>query len=456
MTIRSRLALALVCAGGAVAVLGAFAGVALAHSGQSLQPPAEQLSFWAVGAEFAPYGAKHILLGYDHLLFLAGLALLCSGVRDVLWIAAMFALAYSATLVGATLMGIAVPGDLVDAVIAISVAYVGVQIAFGSGDGWPSRDPRPPALAFGLAHGLGLSSLLQDLQLPGDDVLPSVIGFNVGVELGQLAVIGVVVGLLSAARAFPIPVRERIPAGVAFVFAGAVFLSAVTLGAPAAFAHPAKPPPPPAAPAPDVEPIPAEDEDQYVSHVTAVRPRVPGLEARIVGNQDKLEVTWTGDSPLVVDGVEGEPMLRMSSRGIEINERSPSAYLSSDRYAEVSMPGQADADAPPRWRRIEDPGPISWYEHRAQWMRAERPGVVGDGADGTTVFHWSIPARLGGQELAIRGSLDWLPDPAAIRAERSEVSSPLLSALILAVAMGLGALTGVAIRSRLEPDPQPE
>jgi hypothetical protein len=336
------------------------------------------------------------------------------------------------------------------------VAYVGVQIAFGSADRWPSRDPRPPALAFGLAHGLGLSTLLQELRLPGDDVLPSVIGFNVGVELGQLAVILLVVGALRAMRVFPVPVRERIPAGVAFVFAGALFLSSATLGAPAAFAHSAKAPPPPLAPPAVVERIPPEDEDQYVSHVTAVRPDVPGLEVRMLGGQDKLEVEWTGERPLVIDGVEGEPMLRLSSRGVEINELSQSAYLSSDRYADVTVPGTVDPKAPPRWRRIESPGPISWYEHRAQWMAADRPEVVGDGADGTTIFHWSVPATLGGRELTIRGSLDWRPDPAALRAERSDVESPLLSALILAVTMALGTLTGIAIRSRLEPEPQPD
>jgi hypothetical protein len=456
MGIRSRLSAGLLCAGAALVAPAAFAAVAAAHTGTQLSPPAEDLSFLAVGVEFAPYGAKHIVLGYDHLLFLAGLALLCTGVRDVLGIAAMFFVSYSATLIGATLLGIAIPGGFVDAVIAISVAYVGVQIAFGSNEGRPSRDPRGPALAFGLAHGLGLSSLLQELQLPGDDVLPSVIGFNIGVELGQLAVILVVVGALALVRAFPVPVRERIPAGVAFVFAGALFFSSAAFGAPDAFAHPAKAPPPPIAPPAVVERIPPEDEDQYVSHVIAVRPEVEGLEVRVIGGQEKLEVEWTGDTPLVVEGTQGEPMLRLSSRGVEINERSQSAYLSTDRYADVTVPGTVDPKAPPRWQRIDSPGPISWYEHRAQWMDSERPEVVGDGADGMTVFHWTVPMRLGEREIRIRGSLDWLPDPAAIRAERSEVPSPLLSALILALTMGAGALVGVGIRSRLESGLQPE
>jgi len=453
---RSRAALSLIGAATLLAVLLALVGEAAAHSGGPLTPPAEELDFWQVALEFGPYGAKHILLGYDHLLFLAGLALLSAGVRDVLAIVALFALSYSATLIGGTLLGIVVPGELVDAVIAVSVAYVGVQIAFGAAGRLPSRDPRGPALVFGLAHGLGLSSLLQELQLPGDDVLPSVIGFNVGVELGQIAVIATAVALLSAVRAFPIPARQRIPVGFAFVFAGAVFLSSAAFGAPAAFAHPAAPPPPPARPPPVVDPIPPDDEDQYVSRVTSIKPRVPGLEVRILGGQEKIEFTWTGKHWLVVEGVEGEPMVRMSARGIEINERSSTAFLSADRYAEVAVPGTVDPSAQPRWRRIESPGPISWYEHRAQWMTAERPEVVGDGDRGTTVFHWRIPARLGDRQLVIRGSLDWLPDPDAIRAERSEVSSPLASAGILAATMALGALVGVFVRRRVESEPAPE
>jgi hydrogenase/urease accessory protein HupE len=192
--------------------------------------PAENLSSAEAVIEFSRYGAKHILLGYDHLLFLAGLTLLASGLRDVGAVIALFALSYSSTLIGGTLLGIAVPGDAIDAVIAASVGWVGVQIAFGGSVDWMSRDPRPPALVFGLAHGLGLSSLLQELQLPGDDVLPSAIGFNIGVELGQIAAIAIFVAVLFLLRAFPFPARERIPAGFALISAATVLLSFIALG----------------------------------------------------------------------------------------------------------------------------------------------------------------------------------------------------------------------------------
>ena len=220
---------ALLCA----AIVSAIAVVtpdALAHTGSRIAPPSEKLSAWAAGFEFSKYGAKHILLGYDHLLFLAGLTLLSRGLRDVLAVVGLFALSYSTTLIGGTLLEIEVSGNPIDALIALSVGLVGAQIAFGAEGGRLPRNPRGPALVFGLAHGLGLSSLLQELQLPGDDVLPSVIGFNVGVELGQVAVIAALIGVMVALRAFPFPVRERLPAGFAFLSAGGVLLVFVVFG----------------------------------------------------------------------------------------------------------------------------------------------------------------------------------------------------------------------------------
>ncbi len=82
----------------------------------------------------------------------------------------------------------------------------------------------------GLAHGLGLSSLLQELRLPQDDLLPSVVGFNIGVEVGQVAALAVFIGFLAAARAFPFPSRQQVPAGFALMSASSFLLAFVVLG----------------------------------------------------------------------------------------------------------------------------------------------------------------------------------------------------------------------------------
>ncbi len=422
---------------------------ALAHAGMELAPP-DDLSALGAVVEFFKYGAKHILLGYDHLLFLLGLAVLARGLRDVLEIAALFALSYSTTLIGGTLLGVEAPGGVVEPLIALSVGYVGMQIAFGREGGTLSRDPRPAALLFGLAHGLGLSALVQELRLPGDDLLPSVIGFNLGVEVGQIAVLVAFIALLTGLRAYPFPARERIPAGFALVSASAVLLAFATLDISPAHAHPAKPPPPPATPPADVDEIPEDDAALYHSRVTATKPEVPGLSAQILGGDERLEVGWTGQPPLVIIGTQGEPMIRLSSAGVEINELSPSVFLSGERYAQVPLPANVDPAAAPRWRRIDSAGPFSWYEHRAHWLDDERPAIVGDGSEPVTIFHWKVPALLGERPIRLVGALDWVPDPGAIRAERSSSSGELLTAAILLAAMALGAGVGVLYRRRLE------
>ena len=209
-------------------MLAMSAGTAVGHSGDVIRPTGE--TGWALGLDFLGYGVKHILLGYDHLLFLAGLALLTTQLGHLIGVAGLFALAYSATLVGGTLAGIAVPGQVIDAVIATSVGFVGAQVAFADATRWLPADPRPPALGFGLAHGLGLSTLLQELRLEGDDLLPTVLGFNVGVELGQLGALAIFIGLLAAVRAFPYPERQRIPAGFALGSASLTLLLLLLVG----------------------------------------------------------------------------------------------------------------------------------------------------------------------------------------------------------------------------------
>ena len=422
--------------------------VALGHAAPLTAP--DSGSALGLALEFSGFGAEHIVLGYDHILFLLGLAVLCHGLRDVARLAGLFADSYSATLVGGTVAGLAVPGNLVDAIIALSVAFVGAQIAFGDSHRWLGTDPRGPALVFGLAHGLGLSSLLQELRLPGDRLLPSVLGFNVGVEVGQVAVLLAFVGVLHALRAFPLPARQRIPTGCALLSAATVFLGSVMTGV--AIAHG-----PPVAPeqlrVPKGNLIPKADRDSYVSRVTAVSPRVPGLRARVLGHQELLELTWRGAAPLVVVGRQGEPMFRVGRGGVEVNRHSPTAWESAERFARLRVPDYASPRAVPRWEPLAGPGPWRWNEHRAQWMTAKRPAVVGDGATRRRIADWTVPVRIRDRTVRISGTLEWLPDAHAAREQRTGgETSPLLSLAIVLAAMAVGAVVGVGVRDRPRPE----
>lgn len=144
---------------------------------------------------FVPIGIEHMLAGWDHLLFVAGVVLVAREPRLAAKLISLFVLGHSTTLIAATLAGWQVNADAVDVVIALSVVVVaGVGIL-----GRPERFRLFGAavLGFGLIHGLGLATRLQDLGLPEQGRLWRVIAFNIGIEIGQLtAVFGFAVILM--------------------------------------------------------------------------------------------------------------------------------------------------------------------------------------------------------------------------------------------------------------------
>ena len=185
---------------------------------------------WAVLQKFVPSGIHHILIGPDHLLFLFGLLLLGGGVRQLLLVVTAFTVAHSITLSLAVLNIVTPPARLVEPIIALSIVYVGVDNLLARG----GRDMRVwIALVFGLIHGFGFASVLREMGLPGGALGWSLFSFNLGVEVGQLAVVLVVAALLGAIRARSAVAGQRIAVGgsIAVIAAGAfwfverVFLS---------------------------------------------------------------------------------------------------------------------------------------------------------------------------------------------------------------------------------------
>ena len=143
----------------------------------------------AEGMQLMPFvylGAKHMFTGYDHLLFLAGVIFFLYRMRDVALYVSLFAVGHSLTLLLGVLGGIRADAYVVDAIIGFSVVYK----AFENMDGFRklgiSINTKAAVFLFGLAHGFGLSNKLQDLALSQDGLVPNMLAFNVGVELGQL------------------------------------------------------------------------------------------------------------------------------------------------------------------------------------------------------------------------------------------------------------------------------
>lgn len=144
----------------------------------------------ARGADPFPFmylGAKHMVTGYDHLLFLVGVIFFLYRFRDVALYVTLFSIGHSITLLAGVLMDIKVSAYLVDAVIGLSVVYKafdnlgGFRTVFGV-----QPDNRAAVLGFGLIHGFGLATKLQALRPPQEGLIANMVAFNVGVEIGQV------------------------------------------------------------------------------------------------------------------------------------------------------------------------------------------------------------------------------------------------------------------------------
>jgi hydrogenase/urease accessory protein HupE len=133
-------------------------------------------------------GVEHILGGIDHLLFVLALLLIVRGGRRIFITVTAFTVAHSITLVSATLGWVHVPGPPVEAIIALSIAFVAMEILHGL-NGRPGLTARAPwivAFSFGLLHGFGFAGALQEVGLPQTAIPTALFMFNVGVEMGQL------------------------------------------------------------------------------------------------------------------------------------------------------------------------------------------------------------------------------------------------------------------------------
>lgn len=158
----------------------------------------------ASGLQLAPYfylGAKHMVTGYDHLLFLLGVVFLLRRFQDIALYVTLFSLGHSTTLLLGVLGGRHVSPFLVDAVIGLSVVYKGFDNLAGFQTLFGRRpDPRGAVLLFGLVHGLGLASKLQDFTLSPEALLPNMVAFNLGVEAGQMLALAVILPLVNMLR----------------------------------------------------------------------------------------------------------------------------------------------------------------------------------------------------------------------------------------------------------------
>ncbi|WP_339696906.1 HupE/UreJ family protein [uncultured Roseivirga sp.] len=156
------------------------------------------------GVAFIPFlyiGAKHMITGYDHLLFLVGVIFFLYRTKEILLYVSMFTIGHSTTLLIGVMTDMAINAYLIDAIIALSIVYKGFD-NLGGFKRFFGKQPNTKAavLLFGLFHGFGLASKLQEFQFDRTGLFTNLIGFNIGVEIGQFLALAIVLIVISVWR----------------------------------------------------------------------------------------------------------------------------------------------------------------------------------------------------------------------------------------------------------------
>lgn len=160
--------------------------------------------------EYFVLGVEHILLGIDHLLFVLALVLIVKGVGLLVKTITAFTIAHSITLALATLGYVNVPSAPVEAIIALSIVFVAAEIVRSrrGQSGLAERAPWIVAFTFGLLHGFGFAGALSEVGLPPNDIPMALLLFNLGVEAGQLAFVGIVLAIIALVNRIRLPLPQ--------------------------------------------------------------------------------------------------------------------------------------------------------------------------------------------------------------------------------------------------------
>ncbi|MGI9187459.1 MAG: hypothetical protein ACR2J9_08100, partial [Gaiellales bacterium] len=165
----------------------------------------------------------------------------------------------------------------------------------------------------------------------------------------------------------------------------------------------------------------------YRSSITAVP---TGLTARVVGGDDRLEITRTTARTVVIMGYGGEPYLRLDASGTWENRSSPAVALNDVRRTGAAIPEAATTVAPD-WVQTGTGDSVVFHDHRAHWMASQPPAKVrADPSQQRRLYGWSVPVEVDGQTAAITGDLTWLGAPIT---------------WLWWVLLGLAAIAGIAI-----------
>jgi hypothetical protein len=170
---------------------------------------------------FLYLGAKHMMTGYDHLLFLFGVVFFLYHLKDVTIYVTLFAVGHVITLLSGVLMGISINAYLIEVIISFSIIYIALD-NMGAYQRWFGFQPstKIATLIFGLFHGFGLATKVLDYKISPDGLFPNLIAFNVGIEVGQILALAVILILMGYWRRSESFIRHSYAANTALMTAG--------------------------------------------------------------------------------------------------------------------------------------------------------------------------------------------------------------------------------------------
>jgi hypothetical protein len=150
-----------------------------------------------------------------------------------------------------------------------------------------------------------------------------------------------------------------------------------------------------------------QGDSRYDSVLTGAA--IPGVSVQVLNYGDRLLVHNQTQQTVLVEGYEGEDYARLEPSGVvQVNMRSPAAYINDDPYGTAPVPTSADAGAPPVWKTVSGDGRFEFHDHRIHWMSKNvLPQQVKDKSVRTKVFDWTVPMHVGATSEPIRGTLFW-------------------------------------------------
>lgn len=174
---------------------------------------------------FAYLGAKHMATGYDHILFLLGVIFFLYRMKQIAVYVTLFAIGHSTTMLIGVYFNIGINSYLIDAIIGLSVVYKALD-NMGAFQRWLGFQPNTKAATaiFGLFHGFGLSTKIIEYEISPDGLVPNLLAFNVGVEIGQLLALGAILIAMSYWRRTPSFMKHAYSANVVMMSAGFILV----------------------------------------------------------------------------------------------------------------------------------------------------------------------------------------------------------------------------------------